>query len=66
MVAINKLVDFAKKIKKDCVIFKVDLKKAYDYVSRSFLDYMLGRFDFCVKWCFGPVISTPNGSRRPY
>lgn len=36
----NKLIDSRKKSKKAGVIFKVDIKKAYDHVERSFVDYM--------------------------
>jgi hypothetical protein len=32
------------------MIFKVDFEKAYDSVSWSFLDYLLGRFGFGSKW----------------
>ena len=33
MVAVNEVVDLAKKSKQDCLIFKVDFEKAYDLVS---------------------------------
>lgn len=41
VVAMNELVDLAKKTKKECFIFKVDFKKGYDLISGSFLDYIL-------------------------
>ncbi|MCI14026.1 RNA-directed DNA polymerase (Reverse transcriptase) [Trifolium medium] len=47
---VNEVVDLAKKSGKDCLIFKVDFEKAYDSVDWSFLEYMLERFGFCVKW----------------
>jgi hypothetical protein len=46
----NELVDWAKKTKKECLIFKVDFEKAYDSVEWSFLEYMLYRCGFCEKW----------------
>jgi hypothetical protein len=50
VVVVNEVVEAAKKLKKDCMIFKVDFEKAYDSVDWSFLDYMLHRFGFCEKW----------------
>ncbi|PNX99671.1 cysteine-rich receptor-like protein kinase, partial [Trifolium pratense] len=47
---VNEVVDWAKKSKKECLIFKVDFEKAYDSVDWGFLDYMLHRFGFCDKW----------------
>jgi hypothetical protein len=49
-VVVNEVVEAAKKMMKDCMIFKVDFEKAYDSVDWSFLDYMLHRFGFCEKW----------------
>ncbi|PNX84009.1 ribonuclease H [Trifolium pratense] len=50
VLAINEVVDWVKKAKKECLIFKVDFEKAYDSVSWSILDYMLRRFGFDDKW----------------
>jgi hypothetical protein len=50
VLVINEVVDWVKKAKKKCVIFKVDFEKAYDSISWSFLDYMLRRFGFDGKW----------------
>lgn len=50
MVIINEVIDLARKKGKDCLIFKVDFEKAYDSVSWSFLEYMLGRLGFADKW----------------
>ncbi|PNY12727.1 ribonuclease H [Trifolium pratense] len=50
VLAINEVVDWVKKKKKECLIFKVDFEKAYDSVSWSFLDYMLRGFGFGEKW----------------
>ncbi|GAU32687.1 hypothetical protein TSUD_145610 [Trifolium subterraneum] len=41
VVAINEIIDLAKKSRKECLIFKVDFEMAYDSVSWSFLDYMM-------------------------
>ncbi|GAU18134.1 hypothetical protein TSUD_248350 [Trifolium subterraneum] len=50
VLAINEVVDWVKKAKKECLVFKVDFEKAYDSVSWSFLEYMLRRFGFDEKW----------------
>ncbi|GAU48001.1 hypothetical protein TSUD_404780 [Trifolium subterraneum] len=50
VVAINEVIDLVRKLKRDCFIFKVDFEKAYDSVSWSFLDYMMLRFRFDLKW----------------
>jgi hypothetical protein len=70
VVVLNEIVDFAKRSKKEVLILKVDFEKAYDSVSWSFLDYMLGRFGFGVKWrawmktcvCNGNLSVLVNGS----
>lgn len=51
VVAVNEIIDFARKAKKDCLIFKVDFEKAYDSVSWNFLEYMMRRLGFGVRWC---------------
>lgn len=43
VVVINEVVNFAKKERKECLIFKVDFEKAYDTVNWGFLDYMMRR-----------------------
>jgi len=47
---LNEVVKEALKRKKPVMVFKVDFKKTYDSVSWSFLDYMLIRLGFCLKW----------------
>jgi hypothetical protein len=47
---INEVIDYAKRKKKKCFVFKVDFEKAYDSVDWKFLDYMLRRFGFEDKW----------------
>lgn len=49
VVAINEIIDLAKKIHRSCLI-KMDFEKAYDSVSWSFLDYMMRRFSFDERW----------------
>ncbi|MCI24612.1 LINE-1 reverse transcriptase like, partial [Trifolium medium] len=47
VLVVNKVVDLAKRLGKECLIFKVDFEKAYDSVDWGFLEYMLRRFGFC-------------------
>ena len=47
---LNEVVEEAKRCKKPTLVFKVDFEKAYDSVSWSFLEYMLDRMGFCLKW----------------
>ncbi|MCH80733.1 LINE-1 reverse transcriptase like, partial [Trifolium medium] len=50
VVVINEVLDVAKKMGKEVLVFKVDFEKAYDSVDWGFLEYMLRRFGFCDKW----------------
>jgi hypothetical protein len=50
VLVVNEVVDWVKKAKKECIIFKVDFEKAYDSVDWGFLKYMLQRCGFCGKW----------------
>jgi hypothetical protein len=52
VLAINELIDLAKKRRDKCFFLKVDFEKAYDSVSWSYLEYMLRRmnFEFEDKW----------------
>lgn len=47
--ALNEIIDEAKKKRKRWAIFKVDLAKAYDSVSWSFLFEMMTGLNFCPK-----------------
>ncbi|GLT63247.1 hypothetical protein SLA2020_358250 [Shorea laevis] len=47
---LNEVVDEAKKKKQQAFIFKADFEKAYDCVDWSFLDWMMDRFGFGIKW----------------
>ena len=43
-------VDEARRLKKKCIIFKVDYEKAYSSINGEFLFYMLRRLDFYERW----------------
>jgi hypothetical protein len=70
VVVVNEVIDYAKKTGKECLILKVDCEKAYDSVDWGFLDYMLQRFGFSLKWrgwmkaciCVGNLSMLINGS----
>lgn len=42
----NEVVDEARRLKKKCIVFKVDYEKAYSSFDGEFLFYMLRRLDF--------------------
>lgn len=46
----NELVDEAKSEHKETFLFKVDFENTFDLVSWDFLDYMLSRMGFPLKW----------------
>ncbi|GKA59431.1 putative RNA-directed DNA polymerase [Tanacetum coccineum] len=48
---VNKVVDFIKKLKNSCFIFKVDFEKAYDCVNWEFLYEVMSQMGFERKWC---------------
>lgn len=50
VVVLNEVLDYARKRRKLCMIFKVDFEKAYDSVSWEFLDYMFFILGFNTKW----------------
>ncbi|GKU98552.1 hypothetical protein SLEP1_g11544 [Rubroshorea leprosula] len=50
IVIANEVIDEAKKKKKKAFLFKIDFEKAFDKVSWSFLDHMMQKMGFCVKW----------------
>jgi hypothetical protein len=49
VVAVNEIIDYVMKLK-ECLIFKVGFDKAYYLASWSFLDCMMMRFSFSLKW----------------
>jgi len=50
VLVVNELVGYPRKVKKECLIFKVDFEKAYDSVDWGFLEYMLYRVGMSEKW----------------
>ncbi|RZB68504.1 putative ribonuclease H protein [Glycine soja] len=52
---LNEVVEEAKRCKKLVLVLKVDFEKVYDSVSWSFLDYMLDRLGFCLRWRKGII-----------
>lgn len=56
----NEMVDKAKRKRKECLLFRVDFEKAYDFVCWKFLYYLLSRLGFdekWIKWIEGCLIS---------
>ncbi|GKV02020.1 hypothetical protein SLEP1_g14507 [Rubroshorea leprosula] len=50
VLALNEVVDEIKKSKQKAFVFKADFAKAYDCVDWAFLDWMMERFGFGVRW----------------
>lgn len=48
--AVNEIIHFIRKSRKEYHIFKVDFDKAYDSVGWSFLDYMMRMLGFGGRW----------------
>lgn len=46
----NEFVDYVDRHNKGYVLFKIDFEKAYDSISSDFLDYMMERLGFSMKW----------------
>lgn len=44
------MVDFSKKAKENCLLFKVDFKKAYDKVSWDYLTFVMKKMGFGECW----------------
>lgn len=47
---LNEVIDWHKKQNKRMLLFKVDFKKAFDSVSRKYLDFVLNCLGFGLKW----------------
>ena len=64
IVIANKLVDDARKLKKDLLLFKVDFEKAYESVDWKYLNDVLRRMNFPSVWrkWMTECISTPTVS----
>lgn len=50
IVIANELIDEVKRRKRPTLIFKADFEKAYNSVNWNFLDSMMDKFGFCLKW----------------
>ena len=46
----NEAIEEYRRCKKECLVVKVDFEKAYDNVSRDFLDFVLQKKNFGGKW----------------
>jgi hypothetical protein len=46
----NEVIDEAKRLKREALLLKVDFEKAYDSVDWDFLDFMLDKMHFPIKW----------------
>lgn len=46
----NEILDFAKRNKKDCMVFKIDFARVYDCVDWNFLRNMLKSMGFGIWW----------------
>lgn len=46
----NEVVDDLGRNKRERMLYKLDIEKAYDHVTWEFVDYMLGRLGFGNKW----------------
>lgn len=50
VIVINDVVDFAKRKKNECLLFKVDFEKAYDCVRWEYLRDVMRRMGFGSRW----------------
>ncbi|GKV02024.1 hypothetical protein SLEP1_g14511 [Rubroshorea leprosula] len=50
IVIANEVIHEAKKRRRPTLIFKADFEKAYDSVNWNFLNLMMEKFEFCLKW----------------
>ncbi|GKV28721.1 hypothetical protein SLEP1_g37737 [Rubroshorea leprosula] len=50
IVIANEVIHEANRRKRPTLIFKADFEKAYDSVNWNFLDSMMNKFGFCLKW----------------
>jgi len=70
ILAANKVVDEAKKCKKELILFKVDFEKAYDSIDWNYLDEVMVKMGFPTLWrkwikeCIGTATTSVlvNGS----
>lgn len=50
VLVLNKVIDYVKRLKRKCLIQKVDFEKAYDNINWKFLLFMLRKFGFGDRW----------------
>lgn len=50
MLVLNEVLDFSKRMKRKCLILKVDFEKACDCVSWDFLKFLMWKTGFGSKW----------------
>ena len=50
VVVANEVVDEARKLKKELLLFKVDFEKAYDLMDWHYLDAVMGKMNFPTMW----------------
>ncbi|GAU48536.1 hypothetical protein TSUD_282880 [Trifolium subterraneum] len=50
VVALNEIIDLAKRRKDRCLLFKVDFERAYDTISWNYLESMMLKMGFAEKW----------------
>ncbi|GKE68056.1 putative RNA-directed DNA polymerase, eukaryota, reverse transcriptase zinc-binding domain protein [Tanacetum coccineum] len=48
---LSKVIDWYKKRNKKLMLFKVDFEKAFDSISWRYLDYVLDKLGFGIRWC---------------
>jgi len=46
----NEIVDEARRLKKDLLLFKVDFEKAYDSMNLNYLDTVISKMNFPTLW----------------
>lgn len=51
VLALNEIIEHARKDKKECFIFKVNFQQTYDCVNWGFLRSLFQHFGFGEKWC---------------
>ncbi|XP_058767209.1 uncharacterized protein LOC131640851 [Vicia villosa] len=47
---VSKILDWAKRKKRGCLLLKVDFEKAYDSISWNYLRWIMGRMGFGKRW----------------
>lgn len=50
VVVVNEILDLVKRMKRECMVLKIDFGRAYDCVSWNFLRYLLRKLNFGDRW----------------